>query len=49
MSIIGQIDVEEYKWGDGGTYIIMGWAVSEKKESVASTGHRPPVCDTSKA
>lgn len=34
MSIIGQIDVEEYKWGDGGTYIIMGWAVSEKKERV---------------
>ena len=33
MSIIGQIDVEEYKWGDGGIVIIMGWAISTKRKS----------------
>ncbi|MDY3918771.1 MAG: glycosyltransferase family 2 protein [Candidatus Limivivens sp.] len=34
MSITAVIDHEEYRWGNGGTYRISGWAFSEKEERI---------------
>ncbi|MDO5424441.1 MAG: glycosyltransferase family 2 protein [Eubacteriales bacterium] len=30
MSITAKIDVEEYRWNNGGTYLLNGWAVSSQ-------------------